>query len=1526
MQKVLNVAISFLGIILLGVLCAGIIGSWGSVGQKKVHADVEGYSGLWSEQVDESDIWSRGTGTSMDPYIISSAENLAYLAQSVNAGTDYVGVYFQVASNTTIDLSGHYWEPIGSENAMFRGTFWGNRVTIENMYIDATQLSGRDTVRSLGLFGWVENNGAGGNQAVNQIVFDCAGIFANENVRYAGVLAGYYNANSLANITVTSTSFENDIEGALIEFAPTDDTLLDDFSAGGLVGYLGSATTLTAADTTDYTRPIYTNIYSSAVVPGGNSQLLGGLVGENQGSITTSYRSGGLIQAYFGIIGGIAGRSMNGTITNVYNAGNIEIVDELPGNAILTSSLYETVVGGLVGRLNSGTITRDNLFNEMGVSANSTGSLVTSRGSIGGLVGINQGVLENLTNSSAVSSASENSSATGVTFMGGIAGVNGGSVVSCTNNGIVGGIDDQNAYLAYSIGGIVGLNDDNSTVGNEARGTGRGSIIASQNLGQIGRNIDASNAGGIAGINSSSSMFSITSNQNQTSSDPSLATFGTVVGPIKNTASISGLSNVGGIVGWNFGSIFGAYNTGTVAGAIDNISITSYVGGIIGRVNDGIINQTFNIGNVTSGVYSGGIAGYIAATGAVEISNCVNYGNVWGSMYAGGLAGRVESATINYVLSLGDVEFLTGSNLNRGGLIGTILTNTNLRGFNDVGYSTSIANYVNDASQDYDNGISTVGNYSYADRDFNSYFMVLPGIAENESSRIYSFYDGGANADWYFAPANVDNDTYYYPVLSFFRSGGTNSLGVFPESTSTAVGATQIAYPSVIIHTVNEQNLYPTWNGSMRSDEVQAIGTTQYIIEGQFISEPVAETEYNVPAGFTGSWVYESGQTINAEWSYDQPIMQNMVISRVWTEAIYTVRYFIEDATTGEFVEYTADDSNFTGMDLPSEIVFSLDPNAQVTLTEFVYTQASGYDYFGWLWSITELTPDDISRDTVWNNVIPRNTVFTDGIVYIYGYQEPKQIEVELHPGYDATTGTAMNFTGLAVGVPRTIQVTYGTRVDWSLYESQLVYDEGEFAFKGWFTAETGGNAVTDTNSQGLYAFNFTNEFGVVQIFAQWTSLWQTVLYVSIDNDGTEHTLYSDRVQFETSITSIPNLLYYVEADRAGYQVDGYYIDANLVDEFDFQNSLIVDTTKIYVTWQKRVFNLILNADSGRFADGTDELIIPDIEYQTDILTILRSLGLDRLPTREGFRIDTDAMGRYLFSEQANSGGLIIDASNFNNLMPAHNYTVYIMWDRERYQIELRANGGRFYTDDNTEGYTTLTISLLYGVPLADAIDNYLNENYSAVGDFTQDVISYQGYGFKYWSLTSDLENSEEISYDTPVPAETITVYAIWSRQFAVYFKRLYNDDSPWRTVYVLEGEQVTQPELDDGMSISGLSFTGNWYRVIGADDDGTPQYSPTEYDFASPIYTDITLCAGWVDSGEALDPVDTSTGMIIAIVIIAVVVVILFVLILVRGSRSKKVITVNPKKIKDKDLRAKIERIQDAEQQRNENPFDDEF
>ncbi|MDD2775950.1 MAG: GLUG motif-containing protein [Gallionella sp.] len=149
--------------------------------------------------------------------------------------------------------------------------------------------------------------------------------------------------------------------------------------------------------------------------------------------------------------------------------------------------------------------------------------------------------------------------------------------------------------------------------------------------------------------------------------------------------SVSGSFRVGGLAGWNFGSITGSYATGSVSGlgsfigglvgfnsgtvsnsyATGNVSGSSSVGGLVGN-NSNIVSNSYATGNVSGSSSVGGLVG----NNSNIVSNSYATGSVSGTDSFGGLVGRNNSyGTISNSYAVGSVGGLIGI-VNVGGLIG----------------------------------------------------------------------------------------------------------------------------------------------------------------------------------------------------------------------------------------------------------------------------------------------------------------------------------------------------------------------------------------------------------------------------------------------------------------------------------------------------------------------------------------------------------------------------------------------------------------------------------------------------------------------------------------------------------------------------------------------------------------------------------------------------------------------------------------------------------------------------------------
>jgi hypothetical protein len=165
--------------------------------------------------------------------------------------------------------------------------------------------------------------------------------------------------------------------------------------------------------------------------------------------------------------------------------------------------------------------------------------------------------------------------------------------------------------------------------------TGTGSTI--KNVGLVGGSVSgASNVGGLVGVNRSTISNSYA------------------------TGSVSGgiaiADTAGGLVGNNStgGTISSSYATGSVSGSI--------VGGLAGRNTRGTISNSYATGSVSGSSYVGGLVGYNYGTVAT-ISNSYATGSVSGSSYVGGLVGMNDGSTVSNSYATGSVS---GTGIRRG--------------------------------------------------------------------------------------------------------------------------------------------------------------------------------------------------------------------------------------------------------------------------------------------------------------------------------------------------------------------------------------------------------------------------------------------------------------------------------------------------------------------------------------------------------------------------------------------------------------------------------------------------------------------------------------------------------------------------------------------------------------------------------------------------------------------------------------------------------------------------------------------
>ncbi|MBR5518082.1 MAG: hypothetical protein IKV86_03550 [Clostridia bacterium] len=186
---------------------------------------------VWDGSVAKN--FAGGKGTKEDPYVISEASQLAFLAQSINArvASKFNGKYYRLESD--INLNNINWTPIAVDlDKAFNGVFDGNGHIIRNLNITLN-----DSQFASGLFGYIDN------ATISNLGIDTATVtpygeyHGNSDKRQSlGVLVGVVKAKGKYNFI--SDCF---VRNAKIDVNIVSDTVEDDdnsaiFGAGPLVG------------------------------------------------------------------------------------------------------------------------------------------------------------------------------------------------------------------------------------------------------------------------------------------------------------------------------------------------------------------------------------------------------------------------------------------------------------------------------------------------------------------------------------------------------------------------------------------------------------------------------------------------------------------------------------------------------------------------------------------------------------------------------------------------------------------------------------------------------------------------------------------------------------------------------------------------------------------------------------------------------------------------------------------------------------------------------------------------------------------------------------------------------------------------------------------------------------------------------------------------------------------------------------------------------------------------------------------
>ncbi|MBK8175108.1 MAG: hypothetical protein IPK66_07545 [Rhodospirillales bacterium] len=252
--------------------------------------------------------------------------------------------------------------PIGTEADPFTGVFNGNGRQIRNLYINSA-------ASRVGLFGQI---GAGG--VVHNIVLIAGSVTAKTTAYSAvGGLAGG-NAGTIANayarVTVNGDALLDEATGGLV--GVNNGTIRKSYAGGmasgadtgGLVG--------------DNFGTVETSFATGRVTGGtGGYRGAGGLAGNNYGSIAESYATGPVSGTY-GRVGGFVGFNENGTIRDCYATGAVRGLGILGSAQFFVGGLVGENNGTLADSYSTGKVTGASSYRIGGLIGNNESTVTTS--------------------------------------------------------------------------------------------------------------------------------------------------------------------------------------------------------------------------------------------------------------------------------------------------------------------------------------------------------------------------------------------------------------------------------------------------------------------------------------------------------------------------------------------------------------------------------------------------------------------------------------------------------------------------------------------------------------------------------------------------------------------------------------------------------------------------------------------------------------------------------------------------------------------------------------------------------------------------------------------------------------------------------------------------------------------------------------------------------------------------------------------------------------------------------------------
>ena len=585
-----------------------------------------------------------GTGTQNDPYKISTASQLAFLADAVNSGKEGYNTAHYVLTNN-ISLVEYDWTPIGvysyngtqSNSWQFCGSFNGNGYSISGF----TKSKNDTQYEYFGLFGYL-----GQGAVIENLGIDLMSLYviaSSDDYSYIGGIAGYAKEVTVRNCNV---------KGYIILEGGKEEAYV-----GGLLGKADKTTVICSG----------ANVETKAEVSNftGYDVYIGGFAGEiSKSNVSDCYAMGEIKVTVSGnaYVGGFASRILNNDVTVDRCLADVRVVVE--GNR----EHSEIMVGGFVGEITTSRIAindcgaTDDVFadaysvkagafigsaratEDMGITncyaTGAVGGNAISYACVGGFIGEARKV-EILSCYATGSLSFSCLSKDGYSNVGGFAGELSGETASLKNVYATGDVVVDNQYYISTAGGLVGYVKYATIDGSYAKGD----LIITHGY-----------AGGLVGEIKDGKISN------------SYATGDILSRGTESGASIYGGGLVGNLDG---GEISSSYATGNICSTGNGASMSVNAGGLVARGTDNaVIKNCYARGKAYATVGGEGTNAYVGALIGegrnVTVTNCYATGDAIGYTfmgadyaYVGGFIGYARNTNVVGCFAIGNVKVQT---------------------------------------------------------------------------------------------------------------------------------------------------------------------------------------------------------------------------------------------------------------------------------------------------------------------------------------------------------------------------------------------------------------------------------------------------------------------------------------------------------------------------------------------------------------------------------------------------------------------------------------------------------------------------------------------------------------------------------------------------------------------------------------------------------------------------------------------------------------------------------------------------